>query len=280
MAANSMKLAEHCTTTIIGQLNQLMAWTPGTAGDLKAYTLNSKYGIIPNEVPSSKTELRYFGIGINGYKNTDDATGSTTYIGDVEDQDLYYPIPIRVVSADEDLSPSERLNLRMRVPIIDHTGAPKIAYYLKLIEYEAFPSIVVVDEDGVQIPYQFDPANLSPTPKDPNAGQSSPTVNKLIRVSRTGTLALSGAEVHESIFALFGPDQTKANVSEIAIYSGEDVNSSISGIDDGVSYVTPYTEAAYVHLAMHYTSTGQSFPNQNTQVGFNFRLDSGKGIIS
>lgn len=230
---------------VTGSISELMnnfditpEWDP-------EYTLNHKYGIHPTEVPSGPVKIRYFGIGIGGTYLANDEGDVIPYTPKQTDGDLYTPIPFRCVPITEDLSANQRQKYRMRVPMTIN-GQQYVAYYLKRFDVSDI-SVTQVDplDDQTEIPYELDPATLSPTPVIPTTTGVQNTVRQEVNVSLDLILKINGREVFEAFNAIYNGDLSKAKVNEIALYRGEDRRLTGYTADN-----TPfeYTESVYTQM--------------------------------
>ena len=242
----------YTTATTLWSINTLYGTTDATFVPMHDTTINNKLGLNPNTLPGSNPKLRYMGIGIGGSYNVDDESGQRPYEPLAKDMDLYKPIPIRLLPIDGDLTESERAKYRMRtIKTID--GVDYIAYWLKVIDYPD-NQIHVTQQvgDGITEAYTFDPADLNPiASKVVNSGVVEGTK---IRAAVTGEATILGSEILEVINIMFNGDMTKAVISEIGFYSGDD--KTVTGEDVNLGTFS-YTDAVYVQLAEKTCSIGQ-----------------------
>jgi hypothetical protein len=228
-------------------LNQLVSSAP--TYDL-SLTLNTKYNVLPNVSPASGkvTKLNYFGIGIQGYKNTDNNQGSAPYSPSPADMDLYSPIPFRVVPTTNDLDSTTRANYRLRVKKTIN-GIDYWCYYLKCIASTTGVELIETNlSTSVDtIITSFDASNLTPTPTTTST-TSSVSYSKQRVVRADQALTLLGSEAIEACTILYGDATIASRVSEIGLYSGLDTPNTGS---DNVSY----TEVIAAQLAYKRCST-------------------------
>lgn len=245
------------TKTILGQRRELQAYRGVTPTfDLRA-TINHKRQVLAATVATNRTVVRYYGVGIGGSRNVDD--GNLTKPNEVSmlNMDLYTPIPIRVVPVEQDLSPQERMLYRMRVPEIIG-GKDYFCYYFKVLEaIDSDVRITKTSEDGLEVNYPLDYTNLRPTPPtgttNGTVGGSGAEVNVTIAVG----IHLTGAEIAEAVAIKYG-DLNRAKLTELGIYSGEDVITTGKDIN-GTEF--QYTEAVCAQLEHHYTWNGVDMSN-------------------
>lgn len=233
-------------TTILGAMNQFQAFADLEFVDDIRTTLNAKYNLFPDRHPTTVPMLRYFGIGIRGYQNTDGNQGARPFNPKATDMDLYTPIPIRCVPATNDLTQTERQRYRMRVRAT-YNGVEYICYYLKTIVWDPnHVELVQKDTEDVETPYALDPSNLSPEPPTFEVGGSIDTNLNRVIVRATGVCEISGAEVMEAVNVIYGADISKARISEMGFYTGCDIG--VDGDEQPVDGNGVNKEAIYVQL--------------------------------
>ncbi len=272
----------YCCTTLLGMVNQLHGVADLDYEEFHKTTLNMKYSKMNNTVaiPTGNTfdaevtelpQLKYFGVGIGGcyvHSNTEGITTTQPYYPLATDQDLYHPIPVRVVPLSSDLVGSERDKYRLReVRTID--GVDYVLYWLKAISYEGTNTVktkevaldgsesdfelVVIDTDVNPdvSKYMFPVPNADYTPDvDPGSVLS-------VNVSMEGTCEIEGAEVLEAINIMYGGDLNFAKLTEIGLYTGVDTSSVGSGVSGN------YIESLYTQLAGHRCWNGVDMSDQN-----------------
>ena len=233
-------------TTILGAMNQFQAFADLEFVDDIRTTLNAKYNLFPDRHPTTVPMLRYFGIGIRGYQNTDGNQGARPFNPKATDMDLYTPIPIRCVPATNDLTQTERQRYRMRVRAT-YNGVEYICYYLKTIVWDPnHVELVQKDTEDVETPYALDPSNLSPEPPTFEVGGSIDTNLNRVIVRATGVCEITGAEVMEAVNVIYGADISKARISEMGFYTGCDIG--VDGDEQPVDGNGVNKEAIYVQL--------------------------------
>lgn len=263
---------ENITKTVTRWINETQASVPADYTKRLHTTLNYKYNNFPNAelsgidgVSNSAVNhkvlpplLMYFGIGINGFYNVDDGTGAKAYKPSADELDLYEPIPFRMVPKDEDeeVMATEREKYRMRVSKTVN-GTDYWCYYLKIATL-VDNSVKLTRTDPLnqeETAFELDYSKLAPTPIIPStSGEVSGTlteVNATIRIAMEWT----GKEVLEAINILYNGDLTKAKISEIGIYSGED--RKVIG-STGTSGTVDYLESMYTQLAYKICNTGST----------------------
>lgn len=195
-------------------------------------TLNQKFNLYPNEVPNANeySSLKYIGIGNKGasYEITQSGYILTTPIPHLpRDASLYNFIPFVIRDINNDLSSTERLNYRLRVPISINNNQ-YVAYYLKVLSLEnIIPSVELRNvNNGVITTNTFTPtqSDLSPTPPViTNNNLNDPNGDYLVSTAKV-TFLLNQQDISEILDAcnlLYG-DPRYAVINEIALVTGVD----------------------------------------------------------
>lgn len=263
-------------TTILGVTRELEART-GTPprNDLQT-TLNHKYGVQPDLTPTSGTRVLYFGVGINGRATVDDGFLTKPRPVKTTNMDLYLPVPIRCVPVEQDLTPSQRINYRMRR--VETIGGDNYAcYYLKRLAYtDEEVRYSQIDTNGVEIDYAIDYSNLTPTPPAPPLNGVVTDPASEVNISVTANVHLTGEELIEGITVKYDGNLDYAVVSEIGLYSGED--RVVSAVDYlGTSFT--YTEAILAQLACHFTWNGMDMANPQAILDKAFRFSNSDVVL-
>ncbi len=196
--AESIFHVEGSTSTLLGILNQFHGATDLKYQTILGSTINYKRNVLPNIEPPSLPLLRYFGIGINGFYNTDDANGRAPHQPLPTNMDLYEPIPFRCVPIENDLTPEERANYRLReIRLIN--GSSYCLYWLKLITYDPDTvSIMQKTPSGAEDIFNIaDPATIAarrnPIPPVLSTGGTTPLSQNRLIVRATGKCLITGA---------------------------------------------------------------------------------------
>lgn len=288
----SLILPYQLTKTAMMAIHQLQDLNPVAIRQFKNVTLNSKYNILKDVFPIEKPTLKYFGIGINGFKNIDNVNSSAPYIPDFKNFYLYEQIPFRVVPVNEDLTPEERTNYRMRVLQVIG-GVSYWCYYLKkLIPLSS--ELIIAETDiatgDETIIDEFDESNYQSTP-NLTVLEGTDSLTKETNVYVPYSALITGEEVVEAINLLKDGNLLKARISEIGLFTGVDriVNLDTNGfiVTNNMNYEAPitpgqynYTEALYAHLGYHYTETGTELSSVNATFDFRFRITSANAFLS
>jgi len=262
------KIPYQMKRTLQGIKNELLSMTNLPLIPEFDLTINHKWGVKSNVAPIKKPTIAYIGFGIGGCYNVDDGNLSSPYQIKVTNKDLYLPIPIRCVPVDQDLSSEERSLYRMRVRRT-FGDQEYWCYYFKKIIFNSNVKMTQTDPITLEeIPYEEDPNDLTPTPPQPPYTGTVNTNESEINVSLTGSVTVYGSEILEGISTIYN-DARRATISEIGIYTGEDME--VTGLS-GTGSDIQYTEAIYAQLATHYTSIGVPLltPDSFREININF----------
>jgi len=195
-------------------------------------TLNQKFNLFPSEVlgPNEYPVLGYLGIGNKGA--TYDVTTSGYVLTTPQPHlprhaSLYNFIPFIVRDIGNDLSSTERLKYRLRVPVVVG-GRQYIAYYLRTLPIgNVIPTVELRNvNNGIITTNSFSPAlsDLSPTPPNlSNVNLNNPSGDYLVSTAKV-SFVLNQQDINEILQAcdiLFG-DPRYAVINEIAMVHGVD----------------------------------------------------------
>ena len=223
-------------------------------------TLNQKFDLFPNEIfnTGETPTVKYLTIGNGGHTASMGVDG-LPLINPVPHSPrhaaLYNHLPFIIREVGEDLTPSERLLYRLRVPrTID--GVNYMCYYAKVLDLSMVePKIELRNNtDGVITATDFAPslADLNPVkPVIPVNGNITSTGNYLASTAKI-EFVMNEAEITELLNArniIYGSDNY-AFISEIGLCSG--VDRSLMGNFGGPP--SAYTEAVGVKI-MNFIST-------------------------
>lgn len=195
-------------------------------------TLNQKFNLFANEVPNPNEypTLAYIGIGNKGasYEVTSSGYVLTTPIPHLaRDASLYNFIPFVIRNINNDLSSTERLKYRLRVPIT--IGSTQyVAYYLRVLNLTSVvPSVELRNvNNGVITTNSFTPtlSDLTPTPPElSNVNLNDPNGDYLVSTAKV-TFTLNQDDITNIMDAcnlLYG-DPRYAVINEIALCTGVD----------------------------------------------------------
>jgi len=265
------------TKTLLCAINEIQGISDVTRQNFINATLNYKHNHYPDQLPALPPKIAYFGIGINGAKNLNDSNLSAPYVPSAANMDLFEPLPFRVVPIDNDLTPTERANYRMRV-LKTIGGSDYWCYYLKkLVIIDNKIKILDIDlTSGTEVEIDtLDPSNLTPTPMNTTA-EGEVDATSEIRVALKANINITGAEVVEAVNVLHGGNLLKAKISEIGIYTGND--QEVQG-SDGIGGTFTYTDSIYTQLAYHYTNLGNDFSDQSRNENVVMRISSASAFI-
>ena len=253
-------------------IQQILGLTP--LYDLQS-SLNAKYGVFPTTKPNSPGALNYFGIGIGGRRivSSQNLTQPQEILS--TNMDLYSPIPIRVVPFDQDLSPSEQSNYRLR-QVQTINGQKYVCYWLMVITKDNMQvQYFKLDSQGNQQPYTPDYSNLNPVPPSPTTDGTVDSVGAEINVVAQVTMNVTGVEVSEAISVMYNGDARYATISEVGLYTGTDQTMSYT---NSQGQTQSYTEGLCVQLHTQMTFNGWDLSSPNSTFTENFYLGSGRRI--
>jgi hypothetical protein len=223
-------------------------------------TLNTKFGVIPDRLPTLKRDVQFFMWGVGGRVNdSSNLTSAQTVLG--TNMSLYKPRPFRARPLEEDLSAEEMANYAMRV-IKQIDGVPYCLYYLKRIDFSnSKPQLQRTDPvSGAVTEYEIDYANLNPTPPSIDSNGVIADVADSISVVLPGTITITGQEVLESASVMDGGDSRYAMASEIGFVaaSRESVQQT-----DFANRPFAYYEAIMAQMVDQYNWVGQPFLSES-----------------
>lgn len=195
-------------------------------------TLNQKFNLHANELPATNEypTLGYIGIGNKGasYEMTTSGYILTTPIPHLaRDASLYNFIPFLVRDINDDISSTERLKYRLRVPLTIN-GTTYVAYYLRTLDIQnLIPTVELRNVQGKTITTTaFTPtqSDLAPTPpvlstsnlNDPNGDYLVSTAKIAFALDQTDI-----TNIMDACALLYG-DPRYAVINEIAICTGVD----------------------------------------------------------
>lgn len=285
--AESVFHVDGSTSTLLGILNQFHGSSDLNYQTLLNTTINTKHNVLSNIPPPSLPLLRYYGIGINGFYNTDDGSGRSPHQPLPTNLDLYEPIPFRCVPFDNDLSPGERAPYRMR-EVREIDGVKYCLYWLKVITYTPkVVSILQKSPNGAETPFNIaDPTSvqnrLNPVPPVLQTGGITPLTQNRIIVRAVGECHVTNAEISEAINVLYAGNYNRALVSELGFYTGCEIyvttteNTEVATlINDRIVPVAVGTpkpqeanaiESVYTQLAKHRCFAGWDLSTPGSEV--------------
>ena len=246
-------------TTILGmylQFNSLASLS--FFEPYKNCTINNKRNVLPNIMASSAPSLLYFGVGINGFHNTDSQTGAERNRVAADNWDLYEPLPIRMIPVAGIANAGDLSMYRMRT-LVTVNGVEYYQYWLKKLTWNPQRvEIIQKNAAGVESVYTPNPQNLSPTPPAGTTGGVVDVNQNRVIVRMTGIAEVKGSEIMEAINILHGGNRDLARISEFGFYTGEERAVDANGNLLAVGATGVRTEAAYVMLNKHKCMLGMS----------------------
>ena len=254
------------TVTTAYQILQLQAST-GVAFTVRSNTtLNYQYDVLPAEQPSAPPRLQYFGIGSNGFYNTDGTTGSAVIFPKATNLNLHDPIPLVIRPLASDLSSEEKANYRMR-EIRNIGGTDYAIYWLGKITYEFNRvDLTRISPDKNKSAYALDSNNLTPVPSYNEV--SDVIMQDQIVASVVAKTTYSRDEVLNAINILGGDVSRRSVISEVGWYTGVDKEVVIDE--------QPAMEAIYTQLGIHRCSRGIALSEMGEEIESTITLQSGQ----
>lgn len=247
-------------------------------------TLNQKFNLFPNEVPNVREYpvLGYLAIGNKGatYDLTTSGYVLTTPLQHLpRHASLYNFIPFVIREINNDLSSTERLKYRLRVPVTIG-GVEYVAYYLRTLNInDIIPSVELRNvNDGIITTNSFSPtlSDLSPTPPDlSNVNLNNPNGDYLVSSAKV-VFNLSQQDINEILDAcniMFG-DPRYAVINEIALVHG--VDKVLQG--NFGNAVSNYTEVISAQISA-FLSQYHALTSNTTQVQIELDIGSVEPLL-
>lgn len=275
-------------TTLLGIYNQFHTAVGLQYTLYPQTTLDAKYGLHENAInsPGSLPMLRYAGIGVRGYQNTDNQQGAQPYMPAATNMDLYTPIPFRVRPIDNDLTMTERVNYRFR-EVREIGGQEYALYWLKLIEFNPKTvNFIRKDAEDIESPFTLDPSYLSPEPPDMDVGGTAETNQNRVIVRATGHVIVTGAEIAEvsTYYRDKNGNSYGTRISEYGFYTGCEywVDETGKLIGDCLTTDKPaiyegregVKESVYVQLAKHQCTLGDDLSEEHSSVNVEVNFEA------
>jgi len=284
MANNTIFRSSGKVVTLLGNYNM----SSNFVGDLTYLvmpetTLDSHYGIHLDAIRSVPTypQLRYFGIGVKGYHNTDTNTGRSINVPTADRMNLYRQIPFRCVPVEQDLTWAEREKYRFRV-VETINGTQYACYYLKKITYSpAKASFIKKDASGVEDVLMLDPTKgFTDEPPSIQVGglATSNLITGLTRV--TGNCIVEGKEIAEAAAIKYSNDDVAFVISECGYYTGcewwVDDNETLLGEVSvtGRPASAVGREAVYVQLAAMECTLGDDLSDPASSINLKIAFEN------
>jgi hypothetical protein len=267
------------TNTILGIKNQLktqLGITPISDDNDLSLTLNTKYQLLDTSsiLPTKPITIKYFGIGIGGCFNSvsDNINNplmspTTPYKPLSTNVDLYLPIPIRCVPVTHvwGVGEEEKYRIRQQFTIGD---TEYYLYWLKVIDFDnsSLDISKINSDNSVET---FNIGNLGFDINQLPQNITSSTEFLKVIVSIIGECKLSSDELLEAIQYIYGGVRSKAFISEIGFYTGEDKD------DVAITGGLTRAEAIYTQLAIHRCMSSIDMSNPGVQLTIPFVLSNG-----
>jgi hypothetical protein len=222
----------------------------------KGTTLNTKFSVLPDVLPTTPRLVKYFCWGVGGRVN-DSTNLSSAEFAQGTNMALYKMRPFRAVLLEQDLSAEERAKYAMRT-LMTRGSSTYVLYYLKKIDFTQ-SQVQYVQTDpatGERSSYEINYANLSPTAPVRGSNGVITDIADSVSVILPGTLTITGQEVLESMAVIDGGDPRYAIASEIGFVSA--ATKAVPQTDFANNTFT-YDEAIFAQLVDHYNWVGQAF---------------------
>jgi hypothetical protein len=247
-------------------------------------TLNQKFNLHASELPSINEYpvLGYVGIGNKGasYEVTTNGYVLTTPIPHLpRHASLYNFIPFIVRDINDDISSTERLKYRLRVPMTIE-GVTYVAYYLRALTInDLIPTVELRNVDNETITTTaFSPtlSDLSPTPVViSNEDIANPNGDYLVSTAKVD-FTLNQSDITNILDAcnLIYGDPRYAVIKEIAVCTG--VDKILQGTFGGVT--SNYTDTIATQVAA-FISQYHALTPMTTEVNISFDFGSVEGLL-
>ena len=247
-------------------------------------TLNQKFNLFQNEVPgiNEYPAIGYIGIGNKGasYDVTSNGFVLTTPIQHLaRHASLYNFLPFVVRGVNDDLSSTERLKYRMRVPITVG-GASYVAYYLRALTIsDVIPTVEIRNVDGETIrtdPFTPTLSDLSPIPPDiSNTNINTPNGDYLTSSAKI-SFTLNQSDIQNILDAcnLVYGDPRYAVINEIALVTG--IDKVLQGSFGNTT--SSYTDVIVAQVAA-YISQYHALTTNTTEVSILLDTGSVDGLL-
>ena len=247
-------------------------------------TLNQKFNLHANELPSLNEYpvLGYIGIGNKGasYEVTTNGYVLTTPIPHLpRDASLYNFIPFVVRDINNDISSTERLKYRLRVPITIE-GVTYIAYYIRKLDIQdVIPTVELRNVDGETITTNsFTPTLSDLAPNNPNITNTdlnNPNGDYLVSTAKVN-FKLNQSDITNILDAcniLYG-DPRYAVINEIALCTG--VDKILQGTFGSVT--SQYTDTIATQVAA-FIAQYHALTATTTEVNINLDIGSVSSLL-
>lgn len=241
-------------------------------------TLNEKFGV-NQSISLAETDvpaIRYLAVGNGGHRmivGADNIAKPEPIQHTPRHAALYNQLPFILRKTNEDLTPAERANYRLR-KLETHDGVSYVAYYLKVLDLSNTSTQLELRNvtDGVTTSTVFNPtaADLNPTPPAINPGGVIQTSGDYIAATAKVPFVMSTTDIEEylNVCNIIYGDVNYAMISEIALCSG--VDRTVTGDFNGTSL--GYTDAIGVQVCSFLSSF---FALNFTNGSISLELDAG-----
>ena len=274
-----------CVNTILGSMIHLSSFLPVSLPIQLNTTLNHKYQNLATVAPMTVPKLQYFGIGTRGCYCT--STGESTHVKyspDARNMDLYAPVPILVLTKEEDRDMSWEQKSQYRMRVVE-PGSNYVKYYLKKIVWDPDTiQIIQIDPNGTESEYIFSDSYLHPTTSGvAQIGGAELTSSTRIVVRALGKCNVSYKELEQTMRL---NDTNYLEISEFGFYTGcevflDEYGTVIEGeTPEGDELIDGATgiESVYVQLAKHKTQLPVTLQDENSSIETTVSFESANSI--
>jgi hypothetical protein len=243
------------------------------------FNINSSVVLASNQIPF----LQYFGIGNGGHQmvlGANNVAVPEPVQHSPTDAALYNQLPFVLRALNNDLTPAQMLNYRLRTTI-SVAGVSYIAYYLKTLNLNTtggtvsntVPQIMyntVQNGTITSTPFVPSVANLNPTPPNTTTTGAVSTTGNYIAATAQVPITLTTFDISEflNVANIIYGDPSYAIISEICLCSGIDQ----AGAGTILSSNSTFADAIGVQI-MTYINTFYAAQFMNN--GINLLLDVG-----
>lgn len=196
-------------------------------------TINQKFDIHHTTTPTVGTRMAigYYCMGNGALRSVPNVVDDTLSFGSVhhrpKNASLYNLLPFVAKHVSEDLSPAERLNYAMRVPV-EIEGEYYWFYYLRKIIPTASENLFseIVVSNGVitnTIPYTPTVADLSPVKPNFNINEAIPSTGNFYQVVKPLDISFTSDDVvlfNEALQLIYGDSDNRGIISELGLVAG------------------------------------------------------------
>lgn len=272
-----------CVNTILGSMIHLSSFLPVGFPIRNDTTLNKKYKVLESISPVTVPKLQYFGIGTNGcYCTSAGSSSHVKYVPDARNMDIYAPVPLLVLTLEEDKNMSWAKKSQYRMRFVEGNY---VKYYLKKIQWSTEEvEVRQINPNGTEEEFIFNDSYLRPTPDSiAQVGSGEVTSATRIVVRALGKCNVTYSELESTMNQL---DTNYLEISEFGFYTGCEMYLDADGTpiydpipeDDNLIDGAACIEAAYVQLAKHKTQLPVTLQDENSSIETTVSFESSNSI--